>query len=514
MIVGTCEKKQKPSWEFKQPTGEIKVGIIGGIDNLFPFDSQEYYSQKLGDLLLFPSLLNLDANGRLTPGLCHTWQSEQQGELYTLHLNTLKKWSDGKAVTAHDAQATYQFLKRHERRINESWSVSAIERLVVKDSLTLEFHMRAPGIKAKRALCWPVLPKPLLMRYAEFEKFKKALNEQFVGCGSFIVKQCNARRLHLIRNRYYSKNTPYLKTIQIRFFNSEDRLIQFVRNNTLHMAYAMTPKAAEKLQKNAPYRIEESREPGFTFIAWNTERAPFASDTLRKALTHAIDRRAILDGILWGYGEVYDNPTHPGLPLFKKRLVYHYDPDKARKWFKSAGWNSNTDNEFLTRNGDTLKFELMTNSESRLRREAARNVKRYLRSIGVKVDVRLVPWSAMVDRLQTGRFDAAVVNWLETDPMAFTQLFHSEQADSGYNVMRYRSYKTDSLIESLFKRDGKNSASWKQLQQQIINDQPITLLYNKRYFHAVHNDLKNVRFPADYFLANVKKWYLSKETDN
>ena len=96
------------------------------------------------------------------------------------------------------------------------------------------------------------------------------------------------------------------------------------------------------------------RNPGITInsvdgnqhytFAMNTTVPPFDDNNVRLALKHAIDRQALVDKILFGYGTVgNDHPIGRGQRFYNEGLEQtSYDPEKAKEYLKAAGLDSLT----------------------------------------------------------------------------------------------------------------------------------------------------------------------------
>ena len=76
------------------------------------------------------------------------------------------------------------------------------------------------------------------------------------------------------------------------------------------------------------------------WVAMNTQKEPFTDKRVRQALNYAVDKQAIIDSVLAGYGQMIDSPLAPRVWGYKSVKTYEYDPEKAKALLAEAGVTS------------------------------------------------------------------------------------------------------------------------------------------------------------------------------
>jgi peptide/nickel transport system substrate-binding protein len=233
--------------------------------------------------------------------------------------------------------------------------------------------------------------------------------------------------------------------------------------------------------------------PGFDYVGWNGSRPPFDDPEVRRALSLAVDRRALVDDLLYGYGRVSAGPVpsfwwnaDPALePL-------PFDPAEARRRLASRGYGPER----------PLALEMMTNVGNRLREGVVLKLQDQLAKVGVRVTPRPLEMKALREIAASGNYDAFVGGWRFGSKIDLGSLFGSASIPpSGSNVVFYRTAEMDRLLDGL--ASGADAARvrdvYAAIGRRLRDDQPYTFLYEIRRLVATGPRLSGVRLdvPTD-----------------
>ena len=254
-------------------------------------------------------------------------------------------------------------------------------------------------------------------------------------------------------------------------------------------------------RKDLRRKIELYKElgNGYTYLGFNLKKEPFNDIRVRQALNYAIDKDEVIKGVLLGLGEPISSPYKPGTRWNNPNLTpYPYKPSKALQLLKEAGFKENKDG-LLTKNGNPLKFEIITN-QNKQREMTAVVIQKRLQEIGVEVSIRVIEWASFVNRfIKTGDFDVVVLGWsLSLDPDQYNIWHSSQQGPGQFNFLGYSNKKVDKLLE-LGRKElniSKRERIYHKFSKYLLEDSPIVYLYAGYGLSAVHKRVKGIKNPA------------------
>ena len=133
---------------------------------------------------------------------------------------------------------------------------------------------------------------------------------------------------------------------------------------------------------------------------------------VRQALTSAINKQEIIDGVLLGLGTPATGPYKPGTWFYNPDVpTFPYDPEKAKALLAAAGWRLNAQG-VQEKEGQPFEFTILTNQGNEVRVRSAEIIQRRLREVGVLVKIRTVEWAAFLKEfIEKGRFEAVLLGW-------------------------------------------------------------------------------------------------------
>jgi peptide/nickel transport system substrate-binding protein len=266
------------------------------------------------------------------------------------------------------------------------------------------------------------------------------------------------------------------------------------------------------LMREAPgYEIRTYPERGYSFIAWNLNKRIFADIKMRRALSIAVDRDALINGILAGYARKIEGPVYPGLQDLNDTLpILPYDPQQAERLLDDAGWHMDESSGVRMRKGKRLEFSMIINRENPVRKEIALNIKANLAAIGAQVEIVVADWQEIRKVIREKNFDALLLTWVDEDIYDPSQIFHSAGTGYGLNMMSYQSSDADSLIElGLNAMDSEvRKKVWHEFQSTVAGDIPCTFLFNQEIICGLKKSLHEVEVSESGYLISVKEWWL------
>jgi peptide/nickel transport system substrate-binding protein len=298
---------------------------------------------------------------------------------------------------------------------------------------------------------------------------------------------------------------PRLHRIVYRTIPEQTSLITELLTGRLDLAVSVRPAQVEQIEQSGAARIVTFPVPNWVFLAMNTRLPWFDQRDERRAISMAIDRRALVEGIMGGFNVPGASAVTPVHPSFEAAATMRYDPDSARILLARAGWvDRNRDGVREDASGRQLRFRLKVWQGAGSYRELAEAVQAQLAGVGVAAQPEIVEFNTFLTQVQ-GRenasgerirdFDAAIGNW--TDNIIRkddTQLFHSRHAGGARQWTGFNSAGFDALLDSLSTTVDERAADalWRRYQHALIEESPIAFLFYAEGINGVHNRLQGV----------------------
>jgi peptide/nickel transport system substrate-binding protein len=274
----------------------------------------------------------------IVPDLATGWSWNEEGTELTFPLRQGVKWHDGKPFTAADVKCTWDLLagKATEKlRINprKSWYAN-IDNVTSNGDYEVTFHLKRPqpALLALLASGWsPVYPCHVSPR---------DMRGHPIGTGPFkFVEFKPNERITLTRNPdYWKPGRPYLDGIEYTIIKevATRNLAFFAGKFDVTSPYGVTVPTLKDFREEAPQAICEvtATNVNRTMII-NRSKPPFDNAELRRALALSLDRKAFVDIITDGQGDIGGVMLPPpegvwGMPPEVLRTLPGYDPDVAK----------------------------------------------------------------------------------------------------------------------------------------------------------------------------------------
>lgn len=377
---------------------------------------------------LYNKLITLDTDMRLLPDLARSWEVSQDGRAYTFALRENVLWHDGKPFTAADVRWTLEHLKGRG-----SYAAEALRRITAietPDDHTVVLRLAEPWAPLLTTLSWEgafILPR-----------HGGASPARPVGTGPFRFGSWErGKSLTLEANRDFFKHGPYLDRVVYRFADSDRALNLVLSGQADYMVIRPSQSRLPALAEDPRVRVLTSPTDSRYYLAFNLRRPLFKDHRLREAVNRALDRPALLERALHGYGA----PAH-GFYTPAVAWAYNarasapaFDPGRARALLA----------EVLDGKGWTFQPVLLSSGINPFG-DMAREIARQLQAVGIPVRLEIEPldrWYARV--MDRHDFDVALMGGSQgPDPENLNLRFGSKGL--GGRIMGYESAELDTAV--------------------------------------------------------------------
>ena len=513
----------------------------------------------------------------LEPALAESWTVSEDRLKITFTLRDKLKWSDGKPLTVDDVMFTYKDIYFNEKnptvykdflRIGGQDVFPSIQKL---DKRRIEFILPEPFTPfLRKSASLAILPAHDL-RDAVLSSDANG-NPQFLSTwgtdtspekiivnGAYQIESYTpSERVIFRRNPYYyrkddlGQKMPYIKNIVWQIIPSTNNHLLRFRSGELD-SLSVQPETFALLkreEKRGKFTIHNGGlTTGISFVTFNLNQAsnsqgkPFVNSiksrwfndlAFRKAVAYAIDRKRMKTNIYRGIGELQHSPIAEQSPYYlspKQGLkTYSYNPQKARKILTDAGFQYNSQQQLLDKDGNLVKFNILVKSEDQSRIALAVQVEEDLKNIGIQTDLQTLSFNTVLQKIlakrdwecYVGNFEAGVVEPNEiavfwTSNGSF-HMFNKNSKSKKRPITGWKATDWEKEIDELFQEAAKEADESKRKQiygefQQIVAEQlPVFFLVNPISLQAVRNRVENVEYSAvSRFLWNLDELRLREE---
>jgi len=278
------------------------------------------------------------------------------------------------------------------------------------------------------------------------------------------------------------------------------------------LQYRRQTNSPDFLKKYNKYRYLSF---GYTYLGYNLLEPKFQDRRVRQAISSAINKQEIIDGVLLGLGRVATGPYKPDTIWHNPEVKrYPYDPQMANDLLKEVGWMDTDGDGILDKNGKPFSFTIITNQGNKQRAMSAEIIQRNLKEVGIEVKIHIIEWAAFINEFIDKRnFEAVILGWsLDPDPDQY-DIWHSGKTYfKEFNSVSYKNPEVDELlIKARHTFDPEERRKYYfRFQEILAEEQPYTFLYVAESLPVIHSRFKGIK-PAPAGIGyNFIKWYVPK----
>ncbi|QQK74176.1 peptide-binding protein [Salicibibacter cibarius] len=500
-----------------QEGGSITLGFQGDPNNLHSAYADDTQSTDIVRMI-HASVLRYNEDMEMEPDIAVDMpEVSDDGLTVTVELRDDVYFHDGEQLTAEDVAFTYGVFMDEDYTGTYAAPFDRIDSVEATDEFEVTLEMDEPDAALDGEVFGrEIMPEHILgdMSVEEQEESDFNTSDEVVGAGPFEMTEWDhGTSVTLEGYEDYYQDGPYLDTLTVRIAEDANAILAMLQAGEVDHAN-IRPQDVETAEAIDGVSVVAENGYDYNYIGWNHDRPPFDDPDVRRAMTMAIDREEIIDGILQGHGEIAHFPHHPMSWVYTDEVdEIPYDPDGAVELLEEAGFEQNDDGQ-MEWEGEPFSFELLTNQESHARVDWVVVVQDMLEDIGIDVQTDTMEFGAYLDRTQPPNydFDAIAGAWsLGIDPNP-ENLFHSDHYKQGQNNIRYESDEFDELAEDnrgIVDQDERAEAL-QEAYAQVAEDQAYTFMYYPDIHQAHIDEIQNFQMSPqdDYF--RVEEWWVEE----
>lgn len=511
--------------EVPRTSGRIVIGSATDANVLLPVVEATDLDGELNELLYLGLNSARWENGALEYliddlSLAESWEFGPDSTTLTYRLREDAVWSDGHPIDAGDVVFTYELVRRPEiasQRV-EFWE--NLDSVVAVDDrqVTFYFQRRYPRMLFHTGI--GIVPAHVF-ESASADQSTLTGHPTLADPGGNLVVSGPYRvaewqrgdRLVLEPNPRAFTARPRVGQVVFRILPEETTRLVELQNGALDMIFPVGLAQAKELAGDPRFRVETVDNRFYDYIAWSGAGfEPFGDPDVRRALSLAIDRRAILAGL--GIEQFARPAAGPYPPIFRR--VFDptlepdpYLPDSARAILAAKGWRDSDGDGVLDRGGRPFRFTLLTQAGNGRRSAAAEIIQSQYASVGIDMSISLVEFSALLDLMFEQRdFQAVLLGWqVALEPDYLVGQFWPP--DHPFNITGYSSAALDSLIPLAQAAASADEAAgyWRAAARAIADERPYAFLWFFDDAVAMSERIKGTRIDTYGVYQNLHEWH-------
>jgi len=468
--------------------------------------------------MLFPTLAEEQPDYQLhppsfAPRLAASWEFSPDRRTLTFHLRSGARWSDGEAITADDVRFTLAAQKDPTVGSTNSEIKEFISDAEVVDPLTVRFRftrvypyqlMDANDGRILPAHAWSGVP---------FGKWATTDFEPLLVTGGPFRLAAHHPQQTIILGRdpaWWGAPRPYLDRLVFRVLpETASQLSQLVAGQ-VDLVQQVSPLEADRIASSPGLKLVEFPSRLLGFVGWNNRRAMFSEPSVRRALSLAINRKAVVDAAYRGHARLANGPVLSTMWAYDRDLPeLGYDPGLAARLLEHEGWVQAGDAGTLRRGGTRFAFDLLYPAGNTIRQQMAVLIQSDLARIGVEAHPVPAEFTSLVARTDSGDFDAVIWVWEEPTKIDLGSEWSTRTDGRGSNnLFGYSNPEVDRLIATAREAPDFETARpiLVRIQDLIVTDQPVTFLYEANQLVGVTRKLEDANINAAGIFFNVDEW--------
>ncbi len=431
---------------------------------------------------ILEGLTKINVDGRITPLLAESWVMDPDGKTYTFKLRKGVKFSDGEAFDSSDVKFSFERAK-DEKSTNKSKRAvfDNISSISTPDAHTviLVLNNADGNFLFRMGENTAVILDP---------KSADGTATKPVGTGPYTLSDWKKGSSVTLTKwpGFRDAATIKLNKVTFRFINDPAaHAAALLAGDVDAMPRLGAVQSLKQFQADKRFTVAIGSTAGKGIMTINNKKKPFDDVRVRRALMHAIDRKAFIDGVLEGLAQPIGShmaPTDAG--YVDLTGVYAYNPEKAKALLKEAGVATPLD-------------VTLTLPPPQYARKGGEVLAAQLAKVGINAKIENDEWAQWLSGPFKGNFDLTVINHVE--PLDFMQY-----ANTGY----YWGYDSKAFRDLAAKYASEGNAKERtrlfgEIQKMLTTDAVNAFIFNPAQVAVSRRGLKGVWASSPIFANDL-----------
>ncbi len=471
---------------------ELKIGIGIDADSLNPQEQTTSLPINMC-ALLYDTLFYQTPDGKLEPRLATKYEISEDGRTYTIQLRKDVKFSDGMPLNALSMKLTIDRAlnsKEWKARVPLRFTITMIEKVTIVDDYTIQIRLKYPfvpfGPTLSLVIVSPISPAAIF-------KYGDNVRQKPVGAGPYVLSEwVKGDRIVMMRNENYYGPKPTVKKLTFKIVPETATREAMLRAGQIDVCYKPSPANVAALKADPNITVEMPLDTRTIFMGLNCQKGVTTNKLVRQAFNYAVDKKAIVNKILFKTAVTMDGPVSPILFGYQKMgHQYDYNPEKAKELLKKANFDFSQTVQMRTPHGRYL-FD----------KQVSEAIQAYLQAIGVKAELRTYDWptyvAGLLKPIEETELEVFLLGWgplvLDADMALYGQFHTSVNPPKGLGAAHYSNPEYDKVMEAtrLEQDPQKRLSLFKKASDIVWDDSPWIWLHVEKFVIAYRSNIKGM----------------------
>ena len=368
---------------------------------------------------VFQGLTRVVEDGSIKPDLAKSWDVTDGGKVWTFHLHSGVTFQDGTPFSAKDVKFSFDRARGPNSPNAQKPKYADIQSVEVIDPTTVRFTLKHPdgNFIFLTALGDSVIVSPKTVAQDKTHP---------IGTGPFeFVDWVKGDHIDLKRYPGYWGKKPALAKATFKFVADPNAAFAAVMSGEIDAYPAFpAPETLAQFKSNPQFKVIVGTTQGETIMAINNRNKPLSDIRVREAIVHAINRKDIIDGAMFGYGTPIGTHFPPTDPNYVDLTgLSKYDPALSKKLLAEAGVKT------------PLKLRLALPPPSYARR-SGEIIQNELKAVGIDAQITNMQWAQWLSQVfKQHDFDLTIVSHTEANDI---DIYARPNYYFGYNNPKFQ----------------------------------------------------------------------------
>ncbi len=500
---GTLSQGSSANESGQKGTTGGKVVVIGLEAEPTSLDAHQIsdYNSSRAAMELYDQLVRFkDESTELEPSLAIKWDVSEDGLEYIFYLRQDVKFHDG---TQFDADAVKFNIDRqidpkhpfHDtgQYAYADFTFGSIASVEVMDPFTVKMTLIEPfaPFLSNMAMHAASMVSP-----AAVEKYGADITKNPVGTGPYkFVSWIPGVEVILEKNVEHFRSEPKIDRLIFKAITEAQTRLAELEAGNIDLIVNVPPDDIIRLQSDSRVQMIEQPSMHVWWTAFNTQRMPFNDVRVRQAFNYAVNKEAIIEGILQNTGDLANSPLPPTVWGHNAKLKnYEYNPEKAKQLLADAGYAGGLEVTYwVPESGSGMQQPQVM----------AAAIQADLAKVGVTVKIQTLEWGTYLDKVFVpvgeNDMDMHQMSWIgdngDPDNFLYILLSGKQWPTAGFNDSYYQNTEVDQLLDEARTITDKalRTQKYERVQEIIMDEAPWLVLDNEKQIVFAKKGLKNFK---------------------
>ncbi|WP_100372560.1 glutathione ABC transporter substrate-binding protein [Bacillus sp. FJAT-45037] len=487
----------------KVPT-DIVIDAQAAPQTLDPHLANEHQTLNVGRTI-YDTLVYTDEEMNLHMGLAESFE-QIEDTVWEVKLRENVTFHDDSSLTAEVIKANVDRILDPEVAAPVSFLFDMISNVEVIDELTVHIETEFPFAPLPIHFAHPgghvISGEAISEDYEAMEAGNEpgsVINEHPVGSGYFkFDSREHGTFVKVVKNEDYWGEQAKVDSITFKVVPEDLVRVGELETNTAQIIGHLNPSDVTRVEQTEGMKVARQDSASLAYLGFNTQKEPFTDERVRQAISMAVDKEQIIDGILDGAALIAEGPLAPPVYGYSDEVTGHpYNLEQAQELLAEAGYEDGFETSIWI-------------DDARIRVDVAEYLQGQLAQIGIEANIVAMENAAHRESLNNGDHELMIGAWGTVTGDAdygLFPMFHSSNFGIVGNRTFYENEQVDELL-TLGRQEGdeeKRLQYYKEAQEIIVEEAPLVPLYHVEHLAGIRDNVEGFTIhPSSlYYMRDV-----------